>query len=180
MITDNHGTLIDDASALHRLIVTHDLRFPDNSPGNRACRLLAALGEFTTAVLPLEHRAPLVTAGVGLGAGFTPALYDVLHTAGGIAHHFQLPIHLPDGHGDPANPFVLLARLTQAAGALAHVMTTVRGATQKTALPDQVARAVDLVLGRALALAEFYGLHHELREVIQTFYREQQAAGYLP
>lgn len=185
VITDNHGVRVDDAVAVHRLVVARDLRFPDDAPGDRLGRLFAEVGELADAILTIEQGTPFPLANPG--GVLAEAMFDVMRAAGCIAHHYQLAVGLPDSKGylRANNSYVLLGLLIQAGGALVQIVVDqmmVRPNMSAEAGPasDELARAVDLVIIRTLVLAEHYGLRHELRSVIQNSYRTHQDDGFLP
>lgn len=180
MITDRHGNHVDEATALHRIVAALDLRFPDhNALGDRLGRLLEEIGELAEVILAIESERR-----------FSPSakeLQDVLRSAGGIAHHYQLPVRLPDTsiYRRDANPYVLLTQLTQAAGALAQVVHHTVGMGMKFdkhGPPDtaRLAGAVDVVIIRTLILTDHYQQRDALRASIETYYRNYQRDGFLP
>jgi hypothetical protein len=185
VITDNQGARVDDVVAVYRLVVARDLRFPDDTPGDRLGRLLAEVGELADTILTIEQGTPFPLANPG--DVLAEALVDVMCGAGCIAHHYQLAVRLPptQGYVRANNSYVLLGLLTQAGGALAQIVVDqmlVRPNKSAEAGhgSDELALAVDLVLLRTLVLAEHYGLRHELRCVIQNSYRTHQDDGFLP
>ena len=184
MISDNQGVKIDELAAAHRLVVAHDLRFPDAGPGDQVSRVFAEIGKLADAVLTIEQGAPFPMARPGWM--LAEAFFSVIRATGCIAHHCQLALRLPNTQGylRSSNAYVLLGLLTQAGGALAQTVNDQPAGTDtRTAsgpASTALGRSVDLVIVRTLVLAEHYGLRHELREVIQHTYRAHQHDGFLP
>jgi NTP pyrophosphatase (non-canonical NTP hydrolase) len=188
VITDRRGNQIDDATALHRIVAALDLRFPDhNTPGDRLGRLLEEIGELSEAVLAIEKEPALPSADSDPRATATKEVQDILRAVGGVAHHYQLPTHLPDtsGYPQPGNPYVLLALLVQGSGTLAEAVHHMAGMGMKRdkhgePTVERLTRAVDMVIVRTLVIADHYELREALRESIQTYYRNYQRDGFLP
>lgn len=187
MIVDCQGREIDEVTALRRIVAVLDLRFPNhNTPGDRLGRLLEELGELSASVMALEHDAVRVLMSDSPGAIAARELRDVLCALGGIAHHYDVPIRLPDPdvYQREGKPYLLLALLVQAAGVIAdavHQLVGMGVKREKHGSPDsdQLAWAMEMAVVRALALADHCGLRDGLRRSIQRSYQEYQRAGFL-
>lgn len=148
MITDIHGGRVDVPTALERLAPT------GRTLAEHLADLLAATGVLAEAVLGVECDGPA-------GAGVVEALRAVLVAGAGVARQRGQPANLPSGRRPltSRNPYVLLARLTQAAGA-----ATASG------------EAVDVVLRLALSVADYYDVRAVLHRSIASAYRAYQQA----
>lgn len=186
MIVDRHGREIDEISALRTIVAVLDLRFPNhNSPSDRLGRLLEEIGELSASVMALEHDAVCVVMPASPEAIAARELRDVLCAVGGIAHHYDVPMRMPDqDYRRGEKPYLLFALLVQAAGVVAdavHQLVGMGVKREKHGPPssDQLAWGVEMVVVRALALADQCGLRDGLRSAIQGSYQEYQRTGFL-
>lgn len=181
MITDRDGNTIDVDTALRHIVVALDLRFPDhNAIGDRLGRLLEELGELAEAIYLAERLPEMGYTAV------TKELQDCLRAVGGIAHHHQLEMRLPDPPPErsPDAP-VLLLLATHAAGVLAKTAHHAQGMGIKTQKygpldTDTLMAAVEGTLERIIMIADHYNLGDALRGSIEQTYRDYQRHGHLP
>jgi hypothetical protein len=184
VITDLHGTCIDDATALARLVIALDKRLPPHiTAADRLARLLEELGELAAAIFAVELAAEEHRGGPRIAAA--DKMQDVLRSGAALAHHYSLRVRLAELTNDqaprihPSSPYVLLAELTQASGTLAKTISHIRGTGSKRSRhgplnPARLAGAVDIVLTQVIELADYYDLREDLQASMQTHYRRYQ------
>jgi len=187
VITDCQGNEVDETVALNRVVAALDLRLHnETSSQGKLNRLLEEIGGLAACIVVLEDDVLWTSADDRPTPLSANDLRDVLCAIGRVAHHHEVRLRLPDAddHQGARTPYVLLALLTQAGGALAEAVRLVIAARKKDegnrALTfDRLVWAVDNAAARMLALAGHYGLCEELRLSVQTAYQEHQRAGFL-
>ena len=178
MITDLDGQAVDVATtALHRLVVALDLRFPaHNSAAERLGRLLEEIGELAEALADPQQGTAAHRAAVA------KELQDVLRAIVGIAHHYGVRGAMPNTVPTPVEePFTLLAGLVGAAGAVAAAVHHLIGMGLKREkhgepalqnLEVAVARVIDAVLRNATHHGHLDTLHASLQASYRAYQRQ--------
>jgi NTP pyrophosphatase (non-canonical NTP hydrolase) len=191
VITDLNGHCVDDATALKRLVVALDQRFPThNTAADRLARLLEELGELAKAIFGLEQSSHCATAR-GPRVAVAKEMQDVLRSAAALAYHYSLRVRLAELTDDQTprvhmtSPYVLLAELMQAGGALATTVNHANGMGIKRSKygppnPARLAGAVDTVLTQVIEIADYYDLREDLRASMETHYCCYQADNLIP
>nr|BFE99400.1 hypothetical protein GCM10020241_10760 [Streptoalloteichus tenebrarius] len=182
MITDLDGAPVDMTTALYRLSLAFDRRFPEHdAPADRLVRLCEEVGELAEEVLVAET-GDLSPAPVR--PNLVKELRDVLRAAVGLARRYGRSVRFAAVPERGAPPLVLIARLAVAAGDCARWVHHDAGMGVKVEKhgvfrPERLGASVQAVLDAVAGLTAHYTVAEALARSVEDAYRRYQQEGHI-